>query len=108
MSTNVLRGLRCPTCYERTRVLHTVFQCDRALRQRLCEDCALFFVTQEMLIADDPTDVPPDERDGGYPCPECGERSAVLQTRNARQLVKRKRCCTHCGYVFRTKEYPQP
>lgn len=100
-------GIRCPECGGRSRVLYTEFDASQAERQRICRACSHFFVTKEVLT-DGASAPPPKDSDGGYPCPECGHRMSVLQTRNATQLVRRKRCCTSCSHIVYTKEYLKP
>lgn len=38
-------------------------------------------------------------------CPECNEKTTVLDTRRAPQEVYRHRKCTSCGHTFYTVEY---
>ena len=37
-------------------------------------------------------------------CPECGEKSKVLETRKLRKTVVRIRKCSACGKAFETEE----
>lgn len=39
------------------------------------------------------------------PCPECGKRTAVYDSRlNTRLLIRRRRACLECGFRFATIE----
>ena len=105
--TAARKGITCPTCSARTRVLGTDHAPERTLRQRICKRESHFFVTREVPIGERHEE-PLAEDPSGHPCTRCGSASRVLQTRSAIGMVKRKRCCTSCSHVFHTKEYPRP
>lgn len=105
----VASGLSCPHCDSETRVINTSVELDRVVRTRICKstECHHVFTTIEDPMGSETPDLVGDGTDIGMPCPNCGGRTTVDQTRRARGQVRRRRQCLDCNHIFKTKERPK-
>jgi len=108
-TSNIVKGLLCPTCESKSRVIDTAVSKNVVTRVRLCRssDCRRTFESVEERMSHEKIATAVDLHRKGLPCPECGGNTSVSQTRRAIGQVRRGRECLDCGHTFKTKERPQ-
>jgi len=103
---NIVKGLLCPTCESKSRVIDTAVSINVVTRVRLCRslDCHRKFKSVEDRMSHEKIATAADTHRKGLPCPECGGNTSVSQTRRAVDQVRRRRRCLDCNHTFKTKE----